>query len=78
MLKTRLEVTLCCTSVSVLTAANCIVYCSSQTFIFRVPFVFGLPLFFGGSLALLYESHMSDSYMDNHTLVVHIQTFATQ
>ena len=61
-----------------LTAANCIVYCSSQTFIFRVPFVFGLPLFFGGSLALLYGSHMSDSYMDNHILVAHIQTFAPQ
>ena len=61
-----------------LTTANCIVYCSSQTFIFRVPFVFGLPLLFGGSLALLYGSHMSDCYMDNHTLVAHIQTFVPQ
>ena len=35
-------------------------------------------LFFGGSLALLYGSHMSDSYMENHILVAHIQTFAPQ
>ena len=61
-----------------LTAANCIVYSSSQTFIFRVPFVFGLPSLFGGSLALLYGSHMSDSYMENHTLVAHIQAFVPQ